>query len=103
MDQFLIYGANGDTGRLITRLAAENGLQSVIFGLDQPSEIDKVLSKFSLILNCAGPFKRTAMPIVESCLRTSTHYLDITGEISVFESIASHDAAAADRNIMLLP
>jgi short subunit dehydrogenase-like uncharacterized protein len=124
MDEFLIYGANGYTGRLITRLAAEKGmhpvlagrnrqsveqlaaeydLQSIVFGLDQPADIDNVLSKFSLILNCAGPFSRTAMPVVESCLRTSTHYLDITGEINVFESIASHDAAAADRNIMLLP
>jgi short subunit dehydrogenase-like uncharacterized protein len=124
MDQFLIYGANGYTGRLITRLAAEKGmhpvlagrnrqsveqlaaeydLQSVVFGLDRPADIDNVLSKFSLILNCAGPFSRTAIPVVESCLRTSTHYLDITGEINVFESIASHHAAAADRNIMLLP
>jgi short subunit dehydrogenase-like uncharacterized protein len=124
MDEFLIYGANGYTGRLITRLAAEKGmhpvlagrnrraleqlaaeygLQSIIFGLDRPSEIDKALSRFSLILNCAGPFSRTYTPVVESCLRTSTHYLDITGEINVFESIASHDGAAADRNIMLLP
>ncbi len=100
MDEFLIYGANGYTGRLITRLAAEKGMHPVLAGRNRQSV---VLSKFSLILNCAGPFSRTAMPVIESCLRTSTHYLDITGEISVFESIASHDAAAADRNIMLLP
>src|SRR5258705_8132497 len=124
MDEFLIYGANGYTGRLITRLAAEKGMhpvlagrkrqsieqladeyyfQAVVFGLDQPADIDNVLSKFSLILNCAGPFSRTSAPVVESCLRTATHYLDITGEINVFESTARHDAAAADRNIMLLP
>jgi len=39
------------------------------------------------VLSCAGPFKYTAEPLVEGCLRSRAHYLDITGEIPVYEAI----------------
>jgi short subunit dehydrogenase-like uncharacterized protein len=45
----------------------------------------------------------THRPIVEACLRTATHYLDITGEPPVFDSIASHDDEAREKGVMLLP
>ncbi len=41
--------------------------------------------------------------MVEACLRTQTHYLDITGEVSVFEVIAALDAEAKSLGVMLLP
>lgn len=41
--------------------------------------------------------------MVESCLRTRTHYLDITGEIAVFEALAAQDGEAKAAGIMLLP
>jgi short subunit dehydrogenase-like uncharacterized protein len=41
--------------------------------------------------------------MVDACLRTGTHYLDITGEISVFEALAERDIEARGRKIMILP
>jgi short subunit dehydrogenase-like uncharacterized protein len=41
--------------------------------------------------------------MVDACLATGTHYLDITGEIAVFEAIAAQDAAARKAGIVLLP
>jgi short subunit dehydrogenase-like uncharacterized protein len=32
-----------------------------------------------------GPFRHTAKQMIEACLLTNTHYIDITGEIPVFE------------------
>jgi short subunit dehydrogenase-like uncharacterized protein len=43
------------------------------------------------------------MPIAEACLRTGTHYLDLTGEIPVYEALAARDAEARTRGVMLLP
>ena len=54
-------------------------------------------------LHCAGPFSRTWRPMYDACLGTGTHYLDITGEIDVFEALAARDRAARDAGIMLLP
>ena len=55
------------------------------------------------MLHIAGPFSATSKPMADACLRTSTHYLDITGEIDVFEALARRDAEARKAGIMLLP
>ena len=41
--------------------------------------------------------------MVEACLRTKTHYLDITGEIAVFESIMKRGDDAVRAGVALLP
>lgn len=121
---FLIYGASGFTGALIVDLAIKKGVKPVIagrseakikpiadkygldylvFGLTEKDEIVKSLEKFSLVLNCAGPFTRTSKPLVEACLVTKTHYFDITGEIEVFELVKSYHKKALESQIVLMP
>ena len=121
---YLIYGANGYTGSLIAReavarghrpilagrggravaaLAAELGVDHRAFGLRQPAIVEQGLSGVPAVLNCAGPFARTAQPLVDACLRAGVDYLDITGEIDVFESLAARDARALAANVTLLP
>jgi short subunit dehydrogenase-like uncharacterized protein len=116
---WLIYGANGYTGELIAReavarghrpilcgrsaekvepLARELGCESRAFALQAP-QLDGV----SLVLHCAGPFVQTSAPMVRACLAAGVHYLDITGEISVFEAIFALDDEAKRRNVMLVP
>jgi short subunit dehydrogenase-like uncharacterized protein len=41
--------------------------------------------------------------MVEACLRAGAHYVDITGEIPVFESILARDGEAKARGVTLLP
>jgi len=120
----LIYGANGYTGELIARRAAAAGVAAVLagrnadavaalaaelgqnhraFALDDAATLDRALSGITVVLNCAGPFSRTAAPLVDACLRARAHYLDITGEIAVFEALAGRDAEARAARITLLP
>ena len=56
-----------------------------------------------MVLNVAGPFSATSRPVADACLRNRVHYLDITGEIEVFEALAARDAEARARGIVLLP
>jgi short subunit dehydrogenase-like uncharacterized protein len=121
---FLIYGSTGFVGAAITRLAIHSGLQPVLAGrseaklkrqaaelgvecrvarLNAPGEIDRAFKDIRVVLNCAGPYLHTAKPIVAACLRNRVHYLDLTGELPVFEAIAARDAEAKARGIMLLP
>jgi short subunit dehydrogenase-like uncharacterized protein len=120
---WLLYGANGYTGGLVARLARalghrpvlagrsadavcalseELGLERRLFSLDERGRIDQALG-MSLVLHCAGPFSRTSEPMADACLRTRTHYLDVTGEIGVFEALAARDAEARASGVMLLP
>src|SRR5687767_5187203 len=95
---FLLYGSYGYTGRLIAERARELGLTPLLagrdaraveaqaaelglphraFALDDAAALDAALRETRVVLHAAGPFSRTAKPMVEACLRTGTHYLDI--------------------------
>jgi short subunit dehydrogenase-like uncharacterized protein len=124
MGDFLIYGASGYTGELIARYAAERGLKPILAGrngfkleplarrhdlpfrvvdLADAARLDEVLREVDFVLHCAGPFSLTARPMVAACLRNKKHYLDITGEIAVFEELAKLDAKAKEAGIMIMP
>lgn len=121
---FLLYGSYGFVGREIARRAVQSGLRPLlagrhaeklqsqaeqleleyrVFALEETRALEKALSEFPAVLNCAGPYLHTFQPVVEACLRTATHYLDITGEIPVYEAIAARDAQARQAGVMLLP
>ena len=122
--KFLIYGANGYTGELITRFAVERGLKPIlagrnaikiealakkhhldyrVFSLDETARVNAALQEVDMVLHCAGPFSLTAKPMVEACLRTEKHYTDITGEIAVFEAMAALDKKAREAGVMIMP
>lgn len=121
---WLLYGSTGYTGTLIARLAVTQGARPILagrnpekvrsqgavlgldyrtFALDDPTAVDTALADVAAVLHCAGPFSTTSRPMVDACLRTRTHYLDITGEIAVFEALAARDAEARAAGVMLLP
>ena len=113
--QWLIYGANGYTGELIAREAVRRGHRPILAGRDakrieplarelscewRAFALDGIaLDGVALVLHCAGPFVRTSAPMVDACVKARAHYVDITGEISVFESILDRKGDA----ITLLP
>ncbi len=121
---FLLYGANGFVGQAASRLAVQTGLRPILAGRDGPaieklaselglkfrlfdlqdaSRIEQALEGVTVLLHCAGPYVYTSKPMVDACLRTGAHYLDLTGEIPVYEAIAARDAEAKSRGVMLLP
>jgi len=120
----LVYGATGFVGGHIARTAVRSGLPIILagrdrakldslaaelgterraFGLADASAIRGALVGVAAVLNCAGPFKRTAEPLASACLSAGAPYLDITGEIPVFEALQAKDAEAKARGVMLLP
>jgi len=123
MSTFLLYGASGYTAGLIIEQAAAYGLTPVLAGrseakirplaerhglayriadLGDAAALDRALADLPVVLHCAGPFSRTARPMQEACLRQGTHYLDITGEVAVFEAGAALDQRAKERGIMIM-
>ena len=51
----------------------------------------------------AGPFAVTSAPMLEACLATKTSYVDITGEIEVFEALWARRAEIERAGITALP
>jgi short subunit dehydrogenase-like uncharacterized protein len=124
MSRLLIYGANGYTGALIAREAARRGLKPMlagrnrdaidalarelnlprrVFALDPADELRRNLDGIRVVLHCAGPFSRTAAPMLEACLDVNAHYLDITGEIDVFARCHQAHVRARHQGVVVLP
>jgi short subunit dehydrogenase-like uncharacterized protein len=121
---WMIYGANGYTGRLvaaesvrrgmrpvlggrneaaIVQLAEELGLEFRIFSLQEPDEVIQAIDGLKLVLHCAGPFSISSQPMISACLAQGVHYLDITGEITVFANAHQQDELARRADVVLLP
>ncbi len=124
MNNLLIYGAYGYTGRLIVDKCLEHGIKPIIAGRDaekamtyankhgleydvfevnEREKLEKWLQRGEVVIHCGGPFVYTAKEMVQACLATNTHYLDITGEFQVFDLIKEYDKKAKDKGLMLLP
>ena len=71
--------------------------------LGNTAALDAALQEADAVLHCAGPFVLTFQQMVEACLRTKKHYIDISGEIEGFEALAQLDDRAKEAGIMLLP
>lgn len=122
--EWLIYGCYGFTGELIAERCVERGLAPVlagrnaervravaertgltyrVFGLDDPGVLDAGIGDAALVLHCAGPYSATSRPMVDACLRSGAHYLDITGEYAVLEAVLARDAEAEAAGVTLMP
>ncbi len=123
-NEFLLYGANGYTGRLIARFANLYGLTPILAGrspeplvemakeldlpfkvieLDDEKSLTAALNEVNVVLHAAGPFEYTAKKMALACLNTGTHYLDINGAIPVFEMLKGFHQRAVAAGIMIMP
>jgi short subunit dehydrogenase-like uncharacterized protein len=121
---FLLYGANGYTGRLIARWAAAKGMRPLLAGrnadavcetaaatgfeheafpLEDGDRLLDALRKCRFALHAAGPFRHTLDAMIRACLESGRHYVDINGDIACFERIRAYDDEARERGVMLLP
>ncbi|MDR3497790.1 MAG: saccharopine dehydrogenase NADP-binding domain-containing protein [Parvibaculum sp.] len=128
--RLLIYGVDEFEGALMSRRAAASGLahigagreiagvaahanaQSKIhpgaveprtFGLGNPARIAAALDDVAVLVNASTPFVRTSPALVEACLATGTHYLDLSSEGRDVAALMAQDAAAASAGITVAP
>lgn len=122
MSDILVYGATGYTGRLVVERAVARGMTPILAGRSRTAvaalakqrgldwrafamddNVAAHLGGIGTVVHAAGPFSATSEPMVRGCLAARAHYIDITGEIDVFEALAARDAEAKAAGIVLLP
>ncbi|QBX55076.1 saccharopine dehydrogenase [Nocardioides seonyuensis] len=108
-DHVLVYGASGHTGRFVVdellrrglvpvlagrsaeRLGAgptrHAGLERRVFGIDDADLVGAALTGVGAVINCAGPFIDTALPLARAAVRSGAHYLDVTAEQPVVQAL----------------
>lgn len=124
MNRLMIYGSTGYTGRLalayaksldldiviagrtedkVRSLAAELDFRYRTFDLSKHRDIVTALQDVQVLLNCSGPFKYTARPLISACIEGGTHYLDIAAELDSYQISMNLDRAAKKANVVLMP
>ena len=121
-----VFGAYGHTGQFIVAELCRRGWTPILSGRDHeklnqlgrvfpalewraasvedPAAIDRALAGAVAVINCAGPFARTAKPIIEGALRARIHYLDVAAEIEANADTFQHFAdPARDAGIVVIP
>ena len=121
---WLLYGATGYTGQLIAEMAKARGAEPIlagrdadklkilseklglkfrVFSIEDRSALDKGMLGIKLMLNCAGPFTQTSVPLAQAAIRNGVHYLDIAGEVHPIRALQRLDERAKEDDVMLLP
>lgn len=126
MKKLMIYGAAGYTGQMaagnskalgldfviagrlqdedkLAVLAAELGIEYRLFAVDDLALSSRALDNIGVLLNCAGPFMRTAEPLMQACIAAGIHYLDIAAELDSYRLAEKLDNDAKAAGVMLLP
>jgi short subunit dehydrogenase-like uncharacterized protein len=123
-DPLLVYGATGYTGRLVVEALRQRGLRPILGGrsaaklevladeygceyrvaplTDLPA-LRRMLRNVDALLLTAGPMSETAVPMVQACLDAGVHYVDVTGECAVINSLSGFSADAIRRGLMIMP
>ena len=122
----MVYGATGHTGRFVVdellrreltpvlagrsaeRLAAvapRNGdLDRRVVPLDGPDRLRRAIADVGAVINCAGPFIDTAVPLARAAVGAGAHYLDVTAEQPVVQQLYRElDAQARAAGVAVVP
>jgi len=121
---WILYGATGVTGTLIADAAIRRGHRPVLAGrsaarlrplaqrwdtpwqavdVDDGPGLARLVGGAPLVLLAASPLHRTSLPVVRACLAAGVHYLDVSNETAIFDSVYDLDGAARRAGVTLLP
>jgi hypothetical protein len=121
-----VFGAYGHTGRFVVSELHKRGFSPVLSGREaakleevakahpgaevrvatvgDPASLDRALCGAAAVINCAGPFLDTAVPVIKAALRAQIHYLDIAAEQAAVIGVFEHFAVVAqDVNCAIVP
>lgn len=126
----LLYGVEDYAGALISRRAAASGFAHIaagrdiagvashsnalarrhggfaeprIFGLADKTRLATQLDDVAVLVNCSPLFSQTAPALLDACLASHTHYVDLCTTRSDFSGVLARDAEAKAAGIVLVP
>ena len=125
-ERVLVYGASGHTGRFVVDELLRRGLTPVlggrsadrlaagtprhaaldrrVAGTDEPDLLRQAVAGVGAVINCAGPFLDTAVPLARAAVEVGAHYLDVTAEQpAVQELYRELDVPAREAGVTLVP
>jgi len=99
-----IIVAGRDSQKLHALFEARPGVEIRVASIDDPKSLDAALTGAVAVINCAGPFLDTAIPVIGAALRARIHYLDLAAEqVAALAAFERFSEVARDARILVLP
>jgi short subunit dehydrogenase-like uncharacterized protein len=89
-------------GRCLRAVADKNDMDVRPFGLDVGVEVLRQLEDFDIVINAAGPFALTALPLANAALGACCDYVDINSELDVYRNLDDLALKAEQRGIAIV-
>jgi hypothetical protein len=125
-ERVLVYGAAGHTGGFVVDELLRRGLTPVlagrsaerltgvasryaaldrrVVGLDDSEQLRRAITGTGAVINCAGPFLDTALPLASAAVAAGAHYLDVTAEQPVVQQLYRDlHGPARDAGVAVVP
>lgn len=81
-----------------------SSIQVILADVNDEVSMDSMTRRCKVLLNCTGPFRYFGEAVVQSCLRSGCHYLDITGEPQFMESVQlKYHEEAKEKGLYIIP
>lgn len=119
----VIFGGYGVFGTHVARRLSTEGLQLTIAGRNReraerfarsmgdlhraiqvdirdPSECAKILREHDIAVNCAGPFHDLGTALVDACVESNCHYVDISDDRRYTQQVRCRDADFKSRGLL---
>ncbi|WP_434620059.1 saccharopine dehydrogenase NADP-binding domain-containing protein [Arthrobacter sp. A5] len=84
-------------------LGDEFGIGADVASLDEPESLRALLHGVNVVLNAAGPYSLTSMPLMVACIRSGVHYTDASNELASFSAADALSDQAAVSGVALVP
>ncbi|GJQ68961.1 hypothetical protein Trydic_g6146 [Trypoxylus dichotomus] len=75
----------------------------IIADIDNKESIEKMTAAARIIINAVGPYRFYGERVVDACVKSGTHHVDVSGEPQYMETIQlKYHKAAAEKGIYLV-
>ena len=115
-----VYGASGHTARFVLAELQRHGMPAIAVGrsaatlpsgvparaaaIADATALDAAFAGCAVVINCAGPFLDTALPVAEAAIRAGASYIDVTAEqASAMAAFERLDAPARAAGVAAIP
>ncbi|CAH1635742.1 unnamed protein product [Spodoptera littoralis] len=72
--------------------------------VDNRESLKKALQMAKVVINCTGPNSVLSAPIVEACIESGTHYLDISAEMfHILQLYQKYNKTAEEASVLVVP
>ena len=78
-------------------------IEAIVVDINDEKSLLRMCSKTDLIVNCCGPYRLLGEQVVNACIDSGCHHIDVSGEPHFLETIQQkYNQKAIERNVSII-